>query len=175
MSVDPDHAPLAAPQLDPAPRILIAAAPYHRAIVEALAAGASAVFDGVGATVERIDAPGALELPTLIRIASEARRYDGFVALGCVVRGETTHYEIVSMESARGLMALGVERGLAIGNGILTVENAAQAEERADPERLDKGGEAALACLHLIAARRRFLGAGRDRPLGPSDEHILFA
>lgn len=175
MSVDPDHAPLPAPKLDPAPRVLVAAAPYHRAIVEALGAGAGAVLAHAGAEIERIDAPGALELPVMIRMAAESGRFDGFIALGCVIRGETTHYEIVSNESAGGLMRLGVDRGLAIGNGVLTVENIAQAEERADPARLDKGGEAALACLHLIAARRRFGAAGGDRPLGPSDEHILFA
>ncbi len=175
MSVEDDHAPLPAPSLDPAPRILIAAAPYHRRVVEALAAGAQARFEAVGAQIERIDAPGALELPTLIGLAAESGLFEGYVALGCVIRGETTHYEIVSSESAHGLARLGLERGLAIGNGILTVENRAQAEERADPARLDKGGEAALACLHLVAARRRFVGRGRGGPLGPSDEHILFA
>ena len=170
MSVEPDHAVLPPPHLDPAPRVLIVAAPYQRAIVEALAAGAEAQLAKVGAVVERIDVPGALEIPIAIRMASETRRYDGYIALGCVIRGETIHFEIVSNESASGLMQLGLLRGLAIGNGIITVENRAQAEARADAARLDKGGEAALACLHLIAARRRFKG---ERP--PSDEQLLLA
>ena len=170
MSAEPDHAVLPPPHLDPAPRILIATAPYHRAVVDALSAGAKAQLAKVGAAVEHIELPGALELPVAIRMASESRRFDGFVALGCVIRGETTHYEIVSNESASGLMRLALMRSLAIGNGVLTVENRAQAEERADVSRLDKGGEAALACLHLIAAKRRF---GDHRP--PSDEQILLA
>ena len=169
MSVEPDHAVLPPPTLTPAPRVLILAAPYHRAIVEALASGADAQLNKVGASVDRIDLPGALELPIAVRMASESRRYDGYIALGCVIRGETTHYEIVSNESAAGLMQIGLQRSLAIGNGILTVENRAQAEERADPARLDKGGEAALACLHLIAAKRRF----GDAPAPSSDELLL--
>ncbi|MCI4664306.1 MAG: 6,7-dimethyl-8-ribityllumazine synthase [Neomegalonema sp.] len=170
MSVEPDHTTLPLPKLDPSPRVLIVAAPYHRAIVEGLASGASAKLREAGAHIERLDAPGALELPTMIRLASDTSRFDGYIALGCVIRGETTHYEIVSNESAAGLMRLGVDRGLAIGNGVLTVENREQAEVRADPAQLDKGGEAALACLHLIAAIRRFGGDWR-----PQDEHILLA
>ena len=100
--------------------------------------------------------PGALEIPGAIGLAIESGRYDGYVAIGVVIRGETYHFEIVSNESCRALMDLAVEESLAIGNGILTVENEAQALERADPARQDKGGWAALAALSLVAAARRF-------------------
>ena len=100
--------------------------------------------------------PGALKIPPAIRIAHELdTEIAGFVALGCVIRGETTHYELVAGDSCRGLMDLGTGLGLAIGNGILTVENEAQAQERADPAQQDKGGHAALAALTLAAFRRR--------------------
>ena len=103
-----------------------------------------------------------MEIPTAIRLA--AGHFDGFVALGCVIRGETTHYETVCNDSSRALTLLGVERGLCLGNGVLTVENRAQAEVRADPAAMNKGGGAAEAALHLMALARRFRGddAGRD-------------
>jgi 6,7-dimethyl-8-ribityllumazine synthase len=103
-----------------------------------------------------IEIPGAFEAPAAIAFAAQGGAYDGYVALGCVIRGETSHYDYVCGESARGLMDLAIQDGLPIGYGILTVENEAQAKERADPERRDKGGEAARACLAMLALRNRF-------------------
>ncbi|MEM6489365.1 MAG: 6,7-dimethyl-8-ribityllumazine synthase, partial [Pseudomonadota bacterium] len=114
---------------------------------------------GVHAGVDLVEVPGALEIAPAIRLAADGRGYEGFVALGCIVRGETSHYETVCEESARGLTLLGVERGLPIGNGILTVETLDQAAARAAPGGHNKGGGAAAACLHLIALARRFRGA----------------
>lgn len=139
-----------------APRILIVTAVFYRDLADMLIAGARTALEAAGATVEAVEAPGALEVPTMIAYAADSGRFDGFVALGCVIRGETTHYELVCNESARGLTMLGLERRLAIGNGILTVENGEQAYDRADPTRKNKGAGAAEACLALIAARRRF-------------------
>ena len=154
-----------------APRILIVLAPYYRDIADALLDGAQAECDASGARHEMIDVPGALELPSAIRLADRSGDYDGFVALGCVIRGETTHYDTVSNDSSRGLMQLGLA-GLCIGNGILTVETYDQAAVRADPAGQNKGGAAAAAALHLIAHARRFterstgvgfLGSASDR------------
>ena len=124
-----------------------------------LIAGARAAFEGAGGTVEVVTMPGALEIPIaieMIRAAAEGgkRRADGFVALGVVIRGETTHYEIVSNESARELISLATRQQLCFGNGILTVENLEQAEVRANPEKGDKGGDAARAALALYALKR---------------------
>ncbi len=148
--------PLPLPRLDPPPRILLVVAPYYAKIAGWQRAGALAVLEAAGAVTEEIAVPGSLEIAPAIRLAAAAARHDGFVALGCVIRGATTHYETVCEESARGLTLLGVERGLCIGNGILTCETVAQAEERADPARLDKAGGAAAAALHLVALARRF-------------------
>ncbi|MEM9717092.1 MAG: 6,7-dimethyl-8-ribityllumazine synthase, partial [Pseudomonadota bacterium] len=115
---------------DPA-KVLIVCSPYYSEIAEMLVAGAIAECEATGAKWERIDVPGALEIPPAIQIASRMGDFDGFVALGCIIRGETTHYETVCNDSSRGLMELGL-RGLAIGNGILTVENYDQAFVRAD-------------------------------------------
>jgi 6,7-dimethyl-8-ribityllumazine synthase len=123
--------------------------------------GAEAVAEQAGATLDRIFVPGAFEIPAAIVHASKSGLYDGFVALGCVVRGETSHYDYVCGESARGLMNLSTSEGLAIGYGILTVENLEQAEARADPERGDKGGEATKAALAMMLIKRRFAGAPR--------------
>ncbi len=142
---------------DSRPRILLVAAPYYPEILANLLAGAEAVLAERSAELRRIDVPGALEIPTAIRIAATAPsawRADGFVALGCVIRGETSHYDIVAGESARGLTELGIRDGLAIGNGVLTVENARQALVRADPAGKNAGGHAARACLSLIDVRR---------------------
>ena len=111
--------------------------------------------------LDRVFVPGAFEIPGAIAHAARSKAYDGFVALGCVVRGETSHYDYVCGESARGLMDLSIRKRFAIGYGILTVENIAQAEERADPARGDKGGEAVRACLAMIALKRRFAGAAQ--------------
>ena len=134
-------------------RVLVAEARFYPHISDALLDGAARALEEAGVRFERIEVPGALEIPAAIRFASAD--YDGFVALGCVIRGETYHFEIVAMESARGLMELSLRDGLCIGNGILTVENEAQALRRASRGELDKGGAAARACLALIGLKAR--------------------
>jgi 6,7-dimethyl-8-ribityllumazine synthase len=146
---------LTPPVFDRPTRVLIVAAPFYSAIADELIAGARAALEAAGATHELVEVPGALEIPTAIRLAARAGVFDGFVALGCVIRGETTHYDTVCNDSSRALTLLGLE-GLCIGNGILTVENAEQAQVRADPGGSDKGGGAAEACLHLVGLARRF-------------------
>jgi len=133
-------------------RLLIVEARFYAHLSDLLLAGAKAAL--CGHEVETVAVPGALEIPGAIAFAAETGRFDAYVALGIVVRGETFHFEIVAQESARGLMALTLD-GLAVGNGILTVENEAQALERADPRRKDKGGEAAKAALAMLALQRR--------------------
>jgi len=130
-------------------RVLIVEARFYPHISDALYDGAAHALDIAGVHSERLDVPGALEIPAAIKLTSG--NYDGFVALGCVIRGETYHFEIVARESARGLMDLAVRDGLFIGNGILTVENEEQALMRARRDQLDKGGDAARACLALMA------------------------
>jgi 6,7-dimethyl-8-ribityllumazine synthase len=137
-------------------RLLFVVAPFYRDYADALIAGASAVCERQGVAFDIVEVPGALEIPGAIRLAMESAAYDGYVALGCVIRGETYHFEVVSNESARGLMTLTTEFGLAIGNGILTCENDEQAWVRADPQQKNKGGEAAEACLRMVALFRRF-------------------
>ncbi len=127
---------------------LIIVAPYYRHIADMLIAGAADCLRNNGAAHEIIDVPGALEIPAAIALAQRSNHYAGYVALGCVIRGETTHYETVCNESARGLMELSLQ-GLAIGNGILTVENEAQAMMRADPKQGNKGADAAAAAYRL--------------------------
>lgn len=134
-------------------RVLIVEARFYPDISDALYEGAMKVLTGAGVATERVAVPGALEIPGAIRQASGS--YDGFVALGCVIRGETYHFEIVSNESARGLMDLTVRDGLCIGNGVLTVENEEQAMVRAAPNQGNKGGDAANACLALIQLKSR--------------------
>jgi 6,7-dimethyl-8-ribityllumazine synthase len=140
------------------PDILIVEALFYPHIAKALLEGAIAALEEAGARFERIGVPGALEIPPAILLAAHATRkggktYDGFVALGCVIRGETYHFEIVAQQSAAGLMELGVNHGLCVGNGILTCETEGQAIARAAPNGGDKGGHATRACLALIAAR----------------------
>ncbi len=147
----------ALPRFEQPPRLLIVSAPYYTAIATRLLAGARAVLDAFGATHALAEVPGALEIGPAIRSAE--RRFEGFVALGCVLRGETSHYELVCAESARAITLLGVQRGLCVGNGVLTCETEAQALARAEPGGMDKGGGAAAAALHLIALRRRFAEA----------------
>jgi len=143
------------------PHILLVEAPYYTHIAAELRRGAERALAAVGATHERIAVPGAFEIPAAIGIASRAsERFDGFVALGCVIRGETTHYDHICAESARGLQDLAVRDGIAIGYGILTVENEAQALVRALPDGRDKGGEAVRACLAIVDLRRRLAGNG---------------
>lgn len=140
-------------------KVLILEARFHEPITEMMVKGAIAVLEQSGVKYERLSVPGSFELPGAIKFAMNM--YDGFVALGCVIRGATSHFEYVCAESARGLMALTMEHNMAIGYGILTCENEAQAIERADPKQLDKGGDAAVACLRMIELKSRFLGGSR--------------
>ena len=136
-------------------RILIVEARFYAHLNDMLVAGARAALEAAGHEVEVLTVPGALEIPGAIALAAEADLYDGFVAIGVVIRGETYHFEIVAGESARAIMALTMD-GIAIGNGILTVENEAQALVRADPAQKDKGGEAAKAAIAMLGLRERF-------------------
>ena len=151
------HSILPRPKFSEPTRVLIVIAPYYRDIADGLLAGAQASLADAGVEAEVVEVPGALEIPTAIKLASRSGSYDGFVALGCVIRGETTHYDTVCNDSSRGLALLGLE-GVCIGNGILTVENHAQAAVRSDPAGQNKGGGAADAALHLIVLARRFRG-----------------
>ncbi len=143
------------PAFERAPKLLIVVAPYYRDIADQLVAGARAEIEAVGGTHELAEVPGALEVPTAIGQAFRMTDFDGFVALGCVIRGETTHYETVCNDSARAIALLGLQ-GACIGSAILTVENRAQAEARAAVDGQNKGGGAAAAALHLIALARRW-------------------
>ena len=136
-------------------KFLIVEARFYDHLNDMLVAGAKAALNGAGHECEVITVPGALEIPGTIAMAAEAQQYDGFVAIGVVIRGETYHFEIVAGESARGIMALTMD-GIAIGNGILTVENEEQAIVRADPKQKDKGGEAAVAAMALLNLQNRF-------------------
>ncbi len=138
--------------------MLIVEARFYDNISDELLRGATRVLDNAGARYDRVTVPGALEIPAAIAISIDAARrrrapYDGIIALGCVIRGETYHFEIVSSESARAMMDLAVKERLAIGNGILTVENEAQAHARARVEQGDKGGAAARAALTMVALK----------------------
>lgn len=136
-------------------RFLIVEARFYEHLNDMLIAGARAALEAKGHEVEVVTVPGALEVPGAIALASESGRYDGFVAVGVVIRGETYHFEIVAGESSRGIMALTID-GLAVGNGILTVENEAQAIVRADPEQANKGAAAADAAMALLALQEKF-------------------
>jgi 6,7-dimethyl-8-ribityllumazine synthase len=141
-------------------RILLVEARFYDDIADALLAGATRALEQVGAVVDRISVPGSLEIPPAITIALDAaeqggKPYEGAVALGCVIRGDTIHFEIVSFESSRGLMDISRTRGVPIGNGILTVDNDAQAWTRAKVDEGDKGGDAARAALALVRLKRR--------------------
>jgi len=142
------------------PRMLIVEARFYEHIADALLAGAQRVLDEAGAVYDRITVPGALEVPAAIVMATEAAKarrapYDGVVALGCVIQGETYHFELVSNESARGLMDLSIQRQLAIGNGILTVDTEAQALARSTMDGRNKGAGAARAALAMVALKRK--------------------
>jgi len=144
-------------------RILLVEARFYDEIADALLAGAMKALTEARAEVERVSVPGSLEIPAAMAMALDAaqrkrRPYDGAVALGCVIRGDTIHFEIVSHQSARGLMDLAIARSLPVGNGILTVDNEAQAFSRARVEEQDKGGDAARAALALVGLRRRLAG-----------------
>ena len=149
------HYTLPLPAFDKPVKLLIVVAPYYRDIADHMIAGAKATAAACGAEVELIEVPGALEVPTAIAMAERMAKFDGYVALGCVIRGETTHYDTVCNDSSRALSLLGLQ-GACIGNGILTVENRAQAVVRADPADQNKGGGAAAAALHLVALARKW-------------------
>jgi len=136
-------------------KFLIVEARFYDHLNDQLIAGAKAALKAAGHKSEVLTVPGALEIPAAIALADQSGDYEGYVAIGVVIRGETYHFEIVAGESARGIMALTID-GLAIGNGILTVEDEAQAQVRADPAQKDKGGEAAKAALALYALKERF-------------------
>ncbi len=136
-------------------KVLIVGAGFYRHIYDLQLAGARAALEAGGHKHELVEVPGALEIPAAIAMAAETGAYDAYVALGCVIRGETYHFEIVSNESARGIMALTLD-GVPIGNGILTVENEEQALVRADPAKKNKAGEAVAAALQLLELRKRF-------------------
>ena len=136
-------------------KFLIVEARFYDHLNDQLIAGAKAALKAAGHQADVITVPGALEIPGAIALADQAQLYDGYVAIGVVIRGETYHFEIVAGESARAIMALTMD-GLAIGNGILTVENEAQALVRADPAQKDKGGEAAKAAIALLELREKF-------------------
>ncbi|MBC7132373.1 MAG: 6,7-dimethyl-8-ribityllumazine synthase [Roseovarius sp.] len=155
-------------------KLLIVVAPFYRDIADNLIKGAVAEIAATGASCEIVEVPGALEIPAAIAIAERMSNFDGYVALGCVIRGETTHYETVCNDSSRGLMLLGLQ-GVCIGNGILTVENRAQAERRADPGAMNKGAGAAAAALHLVALARKWGGPRKEVGFVPAAEEYQIA
>jgi 6,7-dimethyl-8-ribityllumazine synthase len=163
MATAETHYTLPLPKFDRPVKLLIVVAPYYKDIADNLVAGARAVGEACGATVDLVEVPGALEVPTAIALAERMSQYDGYVALGCVIRGETTHYDTVCNDSSRAISLLGLQ-GACIGNGILTVENRLQAEVRADPAGQNKGGGAAAAALHLVALSRKW--AGKTKGIG---------
>ncbi len=172
MAKSETHHVLPLPEFEAPVKVLIVVAPYYKDIADNLVAGAKAVLEQAGAAHETVEMPGALEVPTAIRIADRQSHFDGYVALGCVIRGETTHYDTVCNDSSRALTLLGLD-GCCIGNGILTVENREQAEVRADPSGMNKGGGAAAAALHLVALTRKW---GRSRKaVGFHSDSILIA
>jgi len=152
--------------------ILIIEAPFYQEIIDELVKGALAELERNGCQYERISVPGALEIPVALSMAIGAgllgprQRHQGVVALGCVIRGETSHYDIVAGESARALMEAGVEYALPVGNGILTVNSREQARVRADSKGKNKGGDAVRACLALLEHRRDFYSRDRVSILG---------
>ena len=142
-------------------KVLIVDANFYQDLAAELVRGAVAELEKIGVSYERLSVPGALEIPSAISLVSQgndAKLFAGYIALGCVIRGETSHYDIVCGESARGLSKLALDRNLAIGNGILTVDNWEQAWARASVSRKNKGRDAAIACLSLFEIKQRYLG-----------------
>ena len=174
MASSQTHYTLPRPEFDGPVKLLLVVAPYYREIADNMIAGARAEIEAVGGSFDLVEVPGALEIPTSIAMAERLSNYDGYVALGCVIRGATTHYETVCNDSSRALQLLGLQ-GLCIGNGILTVENMAQAEERADPGDMNKGGGAAAAALHLVALARKWGGQRSSVGFKSDPEDILLA
>lgn len=142
----------------PAPRLLVIEAPYYEQVVGGMRRGAEAVFAEAGASADVVDVAGAFELPAALRMAlsQTGARYDGFLILGCVVKGETDHYDFICDAVCQGIMAIGAETGAAIGFGLLTVDTLAQAIARSSDDRMNKGAEAAHALLGQVALRRRW-------------------
>ena len=166
----PSHYIMPLPTFEKPVKILIVASPYYKDISDNQIAGAKVEIEKAGATWEIAEVPGALEIPTAIGIAERMSNFDGYVALGCVIRGETTHYDTVCNDSSRAIQLLGLQ-GACIGNGILTVENRDQAVVRADPAQMNKGGGAAAAALHLIALARKW--SKSDKSVGFTQEILL--
>ena len=150
-----NHTTLTTPRFDTPVKVLIVISPYYSDIAEGLLKGAKAELEAAGAEWDVVEMPGALEIPTAIGISDRKSNFDGYVALGCVIRGETTHYETVCNDSSRALQLMGLQ-GICIGNGILTVENEDQAWARADHRRKDKGGGAAEAAMAMAGLRAGF-------------------
>ena len=168
------HYTLERPKFDKPVKLLIVVAPYYKDIADQLVAGARVEIEAAGGTHELVEVPGALEVPTAIAMADRLSNFDGYVALGCVIRGETTHYDTVCNDSSRALQLMGLQ-GLCIGNGILTVENRGQAEVRAEAAGQNKGGGAAAAALHLIALARKWGGASKGVGFKPGGESYQIA
>ncbi|MBV0912827.1 6,7-dimethyl-8-ribityllumazine synthase [Anianabacter salinae] len=166
------HYTLPLPAFDRPVKALIVVAPYYRDIADDLIAGAVATLEAAGASHETVEVPGALEIPSAIALAHRLSNFDAYVALGCVIRGETTHYETVCNDSSRALTLLGLQ-GCAIGNGILTVETRDQAVVRAAPGDQDKGGGAAAAALHLVALSRKWGRQTRGVGFKPSETYQI--
>lgn len=145
--------------LDKVPNVLLIEARFYNDLTDELAAGAMEAIEAAGATCARLPVPGALEIPAAISFASKSDEFDAYVALGVVIRGETSHYDIVCEHSSIGLQQLALEQGLCIGNGVLTVENDEQAWARADRKRKNKGADAANAALRMLAIKARFTPA----------------
>lgn len=174
MAANEQHYVLPRPSFDKPVKLLIVVAPYYKEIADNLVAGAKNEIEASGGAWDLVEVPGALEVPTAIGIADRRSNFDGYVALGCVVRGETTHYETVCNDSSRALQLLGLQ-GLCIGNGILTVENLSQASIRANAEGQNKGGGAAAAALHLIALARKWGTKSRNVGFVPLEEEMQIA
>ncbi|MBN8874347.1 MAG: 6,7-dimethyl-8-ribityllumazine synthase [Rhodospirillales bacterium] len=159
MSTEDAALPTAPKVEGPSPHLLIVRAPYYRQVVDGLTEGAARILHEAGATHEVLDVAGGFELPQAIRIALRgARKFDGFVALGCIVRGETDHYDFICRTTMDGMMQVALQYGLCLGTGLLTCDTLAQAEARASQDGHNKGAEAAAAALLQIVAARR-LGA----------------
>lgn len=155
-------------------KILIVVSPYYKDLADNMVAGAAAEIEACGGSYEIVEVPGALEIPTAIAMAGRMSNFDGYVALGCVIRGETTHYDTVCNDSSRAIQLLGLQ-GYCIGNGILTVENRPQAEARADPKDQNKGGGAAAAALHLVALSRKWGGPRKGVGFLPTTDELKIA
>lgn len=170
MAKSETHYVLPRPAFEKPVKLLIVVAPYYKDIADDLVAGAKAEIEAAGGSWDLVEVPGALEVPTAIAISDRQSNFDGYVALGCVIRGETTHYDTVCNDSSRALQLMGLQ-GLCIGNGILTVETREQARVRAEPAGQNKGGGAAAAALHLIALARKWgdqrKGVGFRAPSDP--------